>query len=122
MEITCRDMTPKHFMDQSTPELLSSRNLNVFLSHQKRESFRTILYYLFLCVGTHPKKQDQESMNYFGEQHSIFLGKICESYSLEVATTAHVTPFFLAVLGVTTALPFIYLTPRCHGFLKTLTQ
>jgi hypothetical protein len=50
------------------------------------------------------------------------LGKIGDSYSLEVATTAHVTPFFLAVLGVTTALPFIYLTPRCHGFLKTLTQ
>ena len=48
--------------------------------------------------------------------------KIGGSYSPEVATTAHVTPFFLAVLGVTTALPFVYLTPRCHGILKTLTQ
>ena len=52
----------------------------------------------------------------------LIFGKIGDSYSLEVATTAHVTPFFLAVLGVTTALPFIYLTPRCHEFLKTLTQ
>ena len=52
----------------------------------------------------------------------FFRGKIGESYSLEVVTTPHVTPFFSAVLGDTTALPFIYHTRRCHGFLKTLTK
>ena len=53
---------------------------------------------------------------------TISYGKIDDSYSLDVATTAHITPFFLTFLGVTTVLPFIYLTSRCRGFLKPLTQ
>ena len=65
-----------------------------------------------------PKATNQTTIYY----NELNYGKIGSSYSLEVATTAHVTPFFLAVLGVTTALPFIYLTLRCHGFLKTLTK
>jgi hypothetical protein len=79
-----------------------------------------MLWWKFSCFPIFSTKHD------FFQLPEIFgfsdIGKVGDSYSLEVATTAHVTPFFLAVLGVTTALPFIYLTPRCHGFLKTLTQ